>query len=131
MSAEENSKERKAVECSTEYLSDLQSVYIAALAAARADGVVDSDEETMLFQVSQFFGHEQVLNNAFAYFEAFQDNGAAMEGVMKCLEESSDTGKLAAFLFMQAVAGLDGVNEKEADFLSQVKSRIGVQSRDN
>lgn len=119
-----DSAERKAIEASTEYLSDIQSVFIAALAAARADGTVDSSESDLLSQMASSLGQQKALQNAFDYFDSFKTNESAMEGVLKCLEASSDTTKLASLLFMKMVLDLNGMDEAESKFYQTVSDRI-------
>jgi len=115
---------RRPVEFSTENLSGVQSIFIAALAAAKADGSVDSDEEEVMEKLASLFGHQKTLAHAYSYFESFQDNDSAMDGVLRCLADSSDSAKLAAFLFMQKILDLNGMDEKENEFFKLVISKI-------
>ena len=121
---EQSADNRRSIEFTTENLSDVESIFIAALAAARADGTVDSDEKDVMNNIASLFGHEKTLSHAYSYFESFQDNEAAMDGVLRCLSDSSNSAKLAAFLFMQKILDLNGMDEKENRFFTLVLSKM-------
>lgn len=109
---------RKPVETSQNRMTPIEAVYILALGAARADGVVDDAEILGLKSISDIQGHSQYLDYALSYYEALKDNENAINGALSVIAESGESYKMAAIVFMKYILEKSGESEEESKFFS-------------
>ena len=117
-------KERKPIESEQSRMSAVEAAYIAALGAAKADGIVEESEKLGLEGIASMLGQESALAHAIDYFEALNDNDNAMNGALKVVAEGSQEGKLAAIVFMKYILQKDGMSNAENEFFQKAIGAI-------
>lgn len=116
--------ERKPIAADESYMTETEAAFIAALGAARADGIVEQSEHRSLTEIAEITGQGAELAHAEQYFEALKDNDNAMDGALSVLSKGSDVGKLAAATFMKLVLDKDGSNEAENVFFTKAVEHL-------
>lgn len=119
-----DNKERTPVESAQNRMTPIEAVYITALGAARADGVVDEAETLGLQAIASIQGHEQYLEYALSYYEALKGNDNAINGALNVISESGDACKLASVVFMKYILEKSGESEEESEFFSKALARL-------
>jgi hypothetical protein len=121
MSKEKGNK----IETSSEsYLTELEAVYIMGIGAAKADGKLEDSELATLKEVSEIFGEEKQLENAYEYFEAFEESDSAINLAIEVLGKNDPSAKVAAVLLMQKVLEVGGMNQEESAFYKRVTDKL-------
>lgn len=112
-------KERKPIESAQNRMTPIEAVYISALGAARADGVVDEAETLGLQSIATIQGHDQYLEYALSYYEALKDNDNAINGALNVISESGEAYKMASVVFMKYILEKSGESEEDSEFFSK------------
>lgn len=100
------------------------ALYVMAVGAVLADGVVEDDELGVVCDIADLFGHESHFDDAIEYHEHFKDNAKAMKGAVSLIKKSSESAKIGAVAFMSYVLAQDGVNQSESDFYEMVVAEL-------
>tara|TARA_B110000091_G_C13644026_1_gene402479 strand:+ start:433 stop:801 length:369 start_codon:yes stop_codon:yes gene_type:complete len=100
------------------------ALYVMAVGAVLADGVVEDDELGVVCDIADMFGHEAYFDDAILYHEHFKDNTKAMKGAVTLIKKSSEAAKIGAVAFMSYVLVQDGVNQSESDFYDMVVTEL-------
>jgi hypothetical protein len=119
-----DNNERKPIETSQNRMTPIEAVYILALGAARADGVVDEAETLGLQSIASIQGHEQYLEYALSYYEALKDNDNAINGALNVISESGESYKMASVVFMKYILEKSGESEEESEFFSKALASL-------
>mgnify|MGYP001391527861 CR=1 FL=1 len=118
-------KKGNKLETSSEsYLTELEAVYIMGIGAAKADGKLEDLELTTLKEVSEIFGEEKQLEDAYEYFEAFEESDSAINLAIEALGKNDPSAKVAAVLLMQKVLEIGGMNQAESAFYKRVIDKL-------
>jgi hypothetical protein len=100
------------------------ALYVMAIGAVLADGVVEDDELGVVCDIADMFGHESHFDDAISYHEHFKDSEKAMKGAVSLIKKSSEAAKIGAVAFMSYVLVQDGVNQSESDFYDMVVTEL-------
>ena len=100
------------------------ALYVMAVGAVLADGIVEDDELGVVCDIADMFGHEAHFDDAISYHEHFKDNKKAMKGAVTLIKKSSEAAKIGAVAFMSYVLVQDGVNQSESDFYDAVVTEL-------
>jgi len=119
-----NDKARKSLESAELRMTPIEAVYILALGAARADGIVDEAETLGLKSIAAIQGHEKYLEYALSYYEALKDNDAAIDGALAVISDSSESYNMAAIVFMKYILEKSGDSEEESVFFAKVLNKL-------
>lgn len=119
-----DSKERKQIETAQIRMTPIEAVYILALGAARADGVVDKAETLGLQSIAGILGQHQHLEHALSYYDALKDSDGAIDGALSVISESDESYKMSAIVFMKYILEKSGESEEESVFFSRVLSAL-------
>jgi len=118
------SKEKKKIDIVENKMTQIEAIYIAALGAAKADGVVDEDEIKSLEEIASFYGHQEHLKHAHNYYMALHDNQSAIDGALKIISQSDDIFKFAAGLFMRYILEKNNITEVESKFFNDALTKL-------
>ena len=124
MNDDTDKKDRIAVDVDKKEMTAVEAIYIAALGAAKADGVVDDEENSALEGFASIFSQQEYLRYAEAYFGALKDNEGAINGALKVIAKSDQAHQMAAILYMKYILEKDGVNEAENTFYTNAVKKI-------
>jgi hypothetical protein len=119
-----NNKERKSIKSAQIRMTPIEAVYILALGAARADGVVDEAETLGLQSIAAIQGHEKYLEYALSYYEALKDSDNAINGALAVITEAGESYKMAAVVFMKYILEKSGESEDESAFFSKALTKL-------
>ena len=96
------------------------AMYVLAVAAVRADGVVEDDELASILVIAETLGHNQQVDDAIAYHNELGENDKAMLGAMRVIKEASEAAKVGALALMSYVLEQDDLYESEVEFYDKV-----------
>jgi len=100
------------------------AMYVLAVAAVRADGVIEDDELTAILVIADTLGHNQQVDDAIAYHNELGENDKAMLGAMRVIKESSEAAKVGALALMSYVLDQDDLYESEVEFYDKVVAEL-------
>tara|TARA_B100000945_G_C20374459_1_gene593847 strand:+ start:153 stop:521 length:369 start_codon:yes stop_codon:yes gene_type:complete len=96
------------------------AMYVLAVAAVRADGVIEDDELASILVIAETLGHNQQVDDAIAYHNELGENDKAMLGAMRVIKEASEAAKVGALALMSYVLEQDDLYESEVEFYDKV-----------
>lgn len=100
------------------------AMYVLAVAAVRADGVIEDDELAAILLIADTLGHKQQVDDAIAYHNELGENDKAMLGAMRVIKESSEAAKVGALALMSYVLEQDDLYESEVEFYDKVVAEL-------
>ena len=115
---------KKKIEFTKRDLTPEGAIYVMAVAAVRADGVIDDDELNVILTIAKNLGHTQQVEDAIAYHTELGENDKAMVGAMKVIKKSSEAAKVGALALMMYVLDQDDLYESEVEFYDKVVAEL-------
>ncbi len=119
-----SNKDKNKLDFTQRELTIEGAMYVLAVAAVRADGVIEDDELTAILVIADTLGHNQQVDDAIAYHNELGENDKAMLGAMRVIKESSEAAKVGALALMSYVLDQDDLYESEVEFYDKVVAEL-------
>jgi len=117
-------EDKKKIDFTKRELTPEGAIYVMAVAAVRADGVIEDDELGVIMEIAENLGHIEQVNDAIAYHSELGENEKAMVGAMKVIKNSSEAAKVGALALMMYVLEQDDLYESEVEFYDKVVAEL-------
>jgi CTP synthase (UTP-ammonia lyase) len=117
-------KNKNKLDFSQRELTAEGAIYVLAVAAVRADGVIEDEELNAILSIAETLGHNQQVDDAIAYHNELGENDKAMLGAMRVIKGSSESAKVAALALMSYVLEQDDLYESEVEFYDKVVAEL-------